>query len=198
MSARAVAVLSMAVLAAAPGCRYLAARGKDLSDIIAPGFSPGGGTGARAGLTRFVAVEVMAQKDETFAGWRSRTPRWIESSYGLLFATWRMPGLGTEERPERRWFDVFTTSRRRILHPNREHFEDRRHTMFIYSGGSGQRWIDFLDVEVGASAFVGGVELAVRPGEFLDFLLGFFGLDIGEDDTLTSEEITILPGSRAK
>jgi hypothetical protein len=183
------ATLALAALLAAcgPGCRYLANRGKDLTDIVAPGISPGGGIGARVSATRLVALEIIAQKDEDFFGWRERAAHWYESAYGLPFSIWRMPAIGEGERPVRHWYDMFTTSRRLDQYPKREETEDRRHTLFFFSGGRGLRLIDFLDVEVGVSALIGGVELSLRPGQVLDFFLGWFGLDLSGDDTPASK-----------
>lgn len=177
----ALAVLSLD----AQGCTYLRARGRDATDIISLGISSGSGAGARIGATRLLAVEAMAQKDETYYGFRQRNSHWTESSYGLLFASFRMPTVGNEPPPPRwKGFDLLTTSRRRTLHPNRPEIEDRRHTLFILSGSYSQRAIDFLDVEVGISAFIAGLEISLRPGELADFFLGWFGLDLAGDDGL--------------
>ena len=165
------------------GCGYLGARGRDATDILSLGISAGSGMGVRAGITRLLALEVMAQKDEKFFGFYQRNFHWTESSYGLLFASWRMPTVG-DEPPPPRWkgWDLLTTSRRRTQYPNRAEIEDRRHTLFILSGLHAQRAIDFLDVEVGISALIGGLEMSIRPGQLADFLLGWFGIDLGGDD----------------
>jgi len=179
------AVLLICVLpASSQGCKYLSARARDFSDITALGISAGSGIGARVAATRLVAVEFMAQKDECFYGWNTRNFHWTESSYGLLFASWRMPAIGEEERPERYWYDFFTTSRRRTLFPNLEGVQDLRHTLFIHSGSHRQRPGDFLNIEAGVSFLFGGLEISFKPVEVLDFLLGFFGIDISQDDSL--------------
>jgi len=175
--------LAAAIAACAPGCRYLANRGKDLTDIVAPGISSGGGIGGRISATRLVAVEGIAQKDEWYLGWRERHQRWTESGYGIPFAFWRMPSIRDGEKPVRHWYDIFTTSRRLHEYPKRPELEDRRHTLFIFSGGRGLRWIDFLDVEAGISALFGGVEISLRPGQVVDFILGWTTLDLSKDDT---------------
>src|SRR5206468_8061732 len=132
--------------------------------VVGFGFSPtGGGVGIRAGATRLVALEVMAQKDERFVGRYGRSVRWQESSYGLFSVVWN-PSLEYEKPPPRRWYDAFTTSRRRSYYPDRG-IEDRRYTLFIHSGAENERVIDALDVEVGVSVLFGGVEVALRPGE---------------------------------
>jgi hypothetical protein len=180
------------VLAAAPGCAYFKNRARDFGDIIGFGFSPtGGGIGIRAGATRLVALEVMAQKDERFLGRYGRSVRWQESAYGLFSFVWN-PSLENEKPPKRFWYDAFTTSRRRTYYPDRG-IEDRRYTLFIHSGAENERVLDALDVELGASALFGGIEVAVRPGEFLDFLLGWFGLDLAGDDGVAETAKPIAP-----
>jgi hypothetical protein len=178
------AALLAPLLAGGAGCSYFSARWRDFTDIASVGIGPGGGLGVRAGATRLFAVEVMAQKDESFVGWRARNWRWTESSYGIPFSFWRMPSLGEEKVPERGPFDIITTSRRRTLYPNRPEVEDLRHTLFVLSRARGLRTMDLLNVELGASALIGGVEVGVRPLEIVDFLLGWFTIDIGRDDAV--------------
>ena len=50
------------------------------------------------------------------------------------------------------------------------------------------RWanVHAFDVEVNAAAIV-GFDLGFSPGEFVDFLLGWFGLDIAGDDRALPE-----------
>jgi hypothetical protein len=178
----AAAAVLVAVAAAGPGCAYSAARWRDFTDILSLGISAGAGIGIRADVTKLLALEEMAQNDETFYGWHERDTSWTESSYGLLFASWRMPGLGGETRPPRSSLDILTTSRRRTLFPVRTEIEDIRHTLFIFSGGSGIRPVDALNLDVGVSALFGGLEVTLSPGELVDFLLGWFTVDIGRDD----------------
>jgi hypothetical protein len=187
------AALAVVLVLASPGCSYLKARWRDFTDLASAGVGPGGGLGVRAEATKLVALEVMAQKDERFTGWRSRNFRWMESSYGLVFATWRMPSIGSEAPPERLWYDFFTTSRRLTRFPNRVEQEDERHTLFILSKAHGVRLVDALNVELGVSALVAGVEVGVQPLEVVDFLLGWFGLDIGRDDGIPYGETSAPP-----
>ncbi len=48
-----------------------------------------------------------------------------------------------------------------------------------------RRWarVHAFDVSVGVHALLVGASVGFSPGEFLDFLLGWFGLDIAGDDT---------------
>jgi hypothetical protein len=43
--------------------------------------------------------------------------------------------------------------------------------------------MQFWDLEVGVMALVAGVDLGFNLAEFADFFLGWFGLDLGGDDT---------------
>jgi len=179
------AVRAACVLAAAAllgGCAWPAARWRDFTDIASFGISAGSGLGARATVTRLLAVEAIAEKDETFYGWNSRNFRWTSSSYGIPFSLWRVPSVGREKTPERHWFDIFTTSRRRTLFPNRPTVEDRRHTLFILSGADAIAGVDWLNIEVGISALFGGLEISIKPGEMGDFFAGLIGLDPAGDD----------------
>jgi hypothetical protein len=184
-----------ALLIVAPGCGYFRDRARDFGDIIGFGVSPmGGGAGVRIGATRLLAVEVMAQKDETFVGRYGRSLRWRESSYGVPFSFVWVPALDDEKRPQRRWYDAFTTSRRRTFYADRG-VEDRRYTLFIHSGAENERVLDALDVEAGVSLFAGAIEVSIRPGEFLDFLLGWFKIDLAGDDGVaeTAKPFTVVP-----
>jgi hypothetical protein len=49
-------------------------------------------------------------------------------------------------------------------------------------GGQDRSWLHVFDVEFGLSLFF-GFDVGFSPGEFLDFLLGWFGIDIANDDT---------------
>lgn len=42
--------------------------------------------------------------------------------------------------------------------------------------------LSYFDIEAGGTAGFIGASFGFSPGEFVDFLLGWFGLDIGEDD----------------
>jgi hypothetical protein len=172
------------LLAGAPGCSYLAARGRDLSDIVSVGVSPGSGIGARMAATQLVELEVGAQKDESLVGAHQRNFRWVESSYGLPFSPFRTPSVQNEPVPPRHWYDFFTTSRHRTLYPTRPKIEDRRYTLFVRSTAEGQRWVDLFNIDLGATFLAGGFELTLSPGELVDFLLGWFGLDLGGDDAV--------------
>lgn len=47
------------------------------------------------------------------------------------------------------------------------------------------RWWQLADVSAGANAVLVGARAGVSPGELLDFVLGWFGIDIAGDDART-------------
>ena len=61
---------------------------------------------------------------------------------------------------------------------------DECHSLHFLGGEkihSKSPWIEGFDLEVGAM-FLVGVRAGVRPGQMLDFALGFVGVDLGSDD----------------
>jgi len=92
------------------GCSYLSNRAKDLSDIVSVGGSLGGGTLVRAAPTRLLTVELGAQKDEHFYGWRGRHRQWVESSFGFWSSKWWSARLDEEPPAEWTWSNIFRSS----------------------------------------------------------------------------------------
>lgn len=164
------------------GCSYAASRAKDFTDIISIGASTGGGILLRARATRLVTAEVGAQYTEHFYGWRRRNWQWLESSYGLFFASVWSPRLENEPFMDWWWTDLFKTSHTRIKFLTLPSVEDWRHHVFILSHAETAHLLDLCDVEATASALVVGLQISVRPGELVDFLAGIFGLDLAGDD----------------
>ena len=60
-----------------------------------------------------------------------------------------------------------------------------------------QRWsrVHAFDIEVGAFALILGFKAGFSPGEFVDFLLGWFGVDIAGDDRPLEPEEAPTPES---
>ena len=74
-----------------------------------------------------------------------------------------------------------------LVHGSGEGFGKEDHFCYallpplINREGVHRNWLHDFDFEVGATALVGGT-VGFSLGEFADFLLGWFGLDIGGDD----------------
>lgn len=175
-------VLLLALVPGLGGCAYLQDRGMDFTDMIAIGASTGGGIQLRGRATRALTVEIGAQKDEHFYGWRRRNSQWEESSYGLGLACIWSPRLGNEAFAEWSWSDIFKTSHTKTHFLSIDAQESWRYHVFVLTQVENGRWVDALDVEIAAGALFVGLQLAVRPGELLDLLAGFFGADLAGDD----------------
>lgn len=52
----------------------------------------------------------------------------------------------------------------------------------FHTGAHDRPVIHLFDIEVGVNLFIIGVDAGFSPGQLLDFLLGWFGIDIAEDD----------------
>lgn len=52
----------------------------------------------------------------------------------------------------------------------------------LHLGEQDRPWIHLFDVEVGIGLMFFGVNAGFSPGQFLDFLLGWFGIDLAGDD----------------
>jgi hypothetical protein len=187
--------------AMASGCSYLSSRALDFTDILSVGVSTGGGVDVRALPTRLLSVEGGGRHDERSYGWRRRHWRWQESSYGLFIVSAFTPHLGGTPPPPWGWGDICKTSHSllALLPPEATDTKDMLpaggppveefvYRFFVLTGAENARLIDAFDVEVGASALIGGLEVVVSPGELLDFLAGLFFLDPSGDDVSETPE----------
>jgi len=185
MNATVPATLRVCVLFLAPclcGCTYLQNRALDFTDILAVGGSTGGSIQVRARATRALTLEVGAQKDECYYGWRRRSGQWEESSYGLFLASVWSPRLGNEPFAKWSWLDVLKTSHTRTHYLSIDAKEDWRYHVFLLTHAENARWIDGFDVEVAFGALFIGLQVAIRPGELADLLAGLVTLDPAGDD----------------
>lgn len=53
----------------------------------------------------------------------------------------------------------------------------------FHQGDQDRPLIHLFDLEVGAGFLLAGFDVGFSPGQFLDFLLGWFGIDLGNDDS---------------
>jgi len=189
-----VLVCSLAVLPVC-GCRYIGQRASDLGDILILGGSTGSGVVVRAMPTRLLALDFGMRKDETFYGRRQRSFRWVESSQGFLFASFWTPRLGEEPPDASGGGDALRTLElRRALYRegSPRHVEDmprelNKYHLFVLTKAEGTHPIDVFDVELDVSALIVGVQLALSPGQLVDFLAGIFTLDLAGDDVSERE-----------
>lgn len=155
-----------------PGCGYLQDRHRDLLHVLWADIGYGLGLGVDFQITDAVhsgiAFNVITEK---VGLQREIAKPWTEHGLAFLIGRSVVDGIkdGTTIRDgflfnraafSRPWPDI-------PLHHNRQ-----------------RPWLSFLDVDVGVYALVAS-RVGFSPGELVDFLLGWFGIDIGADD-LTS------------
>ena len=153
------------------GCAYAEARVRDLGDILRLEGRVGYGLEAHANAGELAHVGLGSARE-----WN---------------AAW-MYGRGASYDDTRHHLPV--TIVRSFLTPEAEHVhsldfgDDGRHECFlVFPGGINPGGLEkvpshFLDLEIGFMAGVVGAEAGVSLGETLDFLTGFFGVDLGDDD----------------
>lgn len=152
------------------GCGYLGQRGNDFADCWRAEYSMGGpsvwvhaGPLLHTGLGK---VDVPSGHELAFCA-------------GVGFR-YNLPGAGF-------WDDCPETFC--ILHDT-EPRDGEKHRCFailpglLYRGAPDRSPLHLWDVDVGATAFLVGCVIGFSPGEFLDFLLGWFGIDIAGDDSV--------------
>jgi hypothetical protein len=188
------------------GCTYISNRAKDFSDVIAVGGSTGGGVMVRAGASKLLSLNVGAQSDARFYGFRRRYCQWGASSYGLGFASFWSPTFRGDAPEDWNGSFIFRTSQRKVgfLQPLSAEPEEPlpnavtsrfalplpatvdeemwRYYLFLLMKAENGRLIEVLDVEIGAGALIGGFEVILSPGQVLDFVAGIFCIDLAGDD----------------
>ena len=164
---------------------YLADRGGDLLDLVAADVGVGGWLGARVHAGAIAHVGVGYEVADRY-GWRFGEPLdgRAERHLGLPACffdgvdapvpslhsgTRQVPPseLGEPPRPHACW----------MLFPFLCDDDVKR------TSGNGFLW--GLDVEASVQLPGIGLRIGVSPGEALDFVAGFFGLDLAGDDTLS-------------
>lgn len=152
------------------GCAYAEARVRDLGDILRLEGRVGYGLEGHANAGELAHVGLGSAREYS-AGWSYGKARVVETTQ--------------HHAP--------VSIVRSFLEPETEHlhsleFVDGLHQCFmifpagINPGGLEKVPSHFLDVEIGFLAGVVGAEAGVSLGETLDFLLGFAGVDFGDDD----------------
>ena len=157
------------------GCAWLGGRGRDLGDIVRAEGSIGVGLQANVTATDLLHLGVGSSRRHT-GGW----------AYGF----------GTGERRDEDHLPLSLISlaadpENAALHSLRMKTDkdEKAHRCEIVgpvtfgSGPVQKPPMQFWNLEVGVMALVAGVDLGVNVGEFADFLLGCFGLDIADDDS---------------
>jgi hypothetical protein len=157
------------------GCAWLGARGRDLGDIFRVEGSIG--VGLQANVTGTELLHLGAGSSRRHSG-------------GWAY------GFGTSERRDEdhlplSLISMFGDPDSAALHSVRlrSDKENPWHGCQIVGpvtfdkGPITKSAMQFWDLEVGVMALVAGVDLGFNLAEFADFFLGWFGLDLGGDDT---------------
>jgi len=175
-----------------PSCGYLRDRLKDTADIIPISVSSGPGLYAGVRATGLVGTGIGYAKVSR-AGlirrrWFRYTPplskfsnfrTWDETTKGWIITWYRdndpEPGAGNRIYPDFK----FTSMLGMNLIGMGPYIEDK-------STKGGYRYhqdlSSLLDVEVDAHILLVGVRMGISPLQMVDWLLGWFTLDIGNDD----------------
>ena len=164
----------IAVLALLPGCGYLAARGRDLGDIVRLEGSVGIGLQADISAVEILHIGLGSSRRRT-AGWaygiptaEKRREDHLPLSYIRSLIDPDVAGLHSLKMgsgPEK------ASHRCDIVGP------------FSLSSGSVRKpAMQFWSIEAGVFLVAVGIQVGANPAELLDFVLGVFGFDIAGDD----------------
>lgn len=159
---------------------YFANRGRDLGECVRAeaGVGLGLGAGGRGAGIVDVGLEVLISSTSVSAAWLYGTGYAAECRPHAedLFGRIHLPGFFTELETQNRAPRTVGA----IGVPS---------ALFSYRVGwiwseRGSRWdrLHAFDVEAHAHFVLVGCGVGFSPGEFLDFLLGWFGVDIAGDD----------------
>jgi hypothetical protein len=191
--------LVVATLLLATGCQttvsgYLSRRGRDFKDcfLIQTGLGIGLGVDVKAGGLVHASALMSAHFDEGTVGWVYGEPRPADELHATIVGHVSNEGdLGIG-----------------LIHVSARSYQDTSvghvcfgvlPAAFSLHGGTwlwldpDEEWaglekavrsarIHAFDVEAGVMLLLWGFRAGFSPGEFLDFLLGWFGIDIAGDD----------------
>jgi len=192
----ALGLAACAVLAGG-GCVYLQDRGRDFADIFGLDVGSGAGIGVDLQLSIYIHAGIAVYDLEKYVLTPNEIDRWRE----VVVA----PVIG-------RMIFYYDKSQRTSIRPRREgrvpdavrggllisppivgellETEQIRATGFEEPARNPEApWINALDTDVGVALAVVGFRFGISPGELIDFLLGWFGFDIGFDDTRTIKRL---------
>jgi len=201
--------LLLLLLVLLSSCRYVRNRVRDLGDPFRISVGAGSVVGVRAKAVGLVDTGLMmgVKPNAAALGWRYGTPLFfnekdprVASNQAEIFRTTSMVGMDYVEGSYRSaqksvavlpalftWTDATPRKYDWLVPETGDQFRDRS---WLWSRETARRnryaQIHAFDVE-GEVGLVVYLDVGFSPGEFLDFLLGFFGIDIAHDDE---------PGSR--
>jgi len=189
LTSRAINALVLAIVAASGGCAYARARASDASQIFRVDVGAGFGICADVrllglldfgtGMPLFLVVPMPGASFTWNAALLYGDP-WVGIEEEFMF-----PGWCRRDYSPVRSANPFVTL-------SREHWSHACHSIVPAFLNWNEpktpeiarldRGIHRFDLEAGATAVMVRLRLGFSPGELLDFLLGWFGLDFAEDD----------------
>ncbi|MCU0722311.1 MAG: hypothetical protein MUC63_01610 [Planctomycetes bacterium] len=194
-----LSALLLALAGAAPGCSYLEARGKDFADCwrLTVGLGIGasasvevGPIGWGVGYWEGYAVGVWGRQSP-FAGAHQHLG--IPFPLGLIAGPLAMAILPGGEGSDAFATMLFVATEIENVAPSGgEESEQWKRGQFLHANAflDSERdgWADYFWIEAGARCLV-GVHAGFNPAEFLDFLLGWVGIDLCGDDEKPPPEL---------
>ncbi|MBI2931518.1 MAG: hypothetical protein HYY16_07685 [Planctomycetes bacterium] len=155
------------------GCAYAGDRLRDFGDLWRVEFGVGAGIQADVTAGELAHVGVGSSRRWT-AGFRygeAVAEKRVEDHFPLSFV-WTIVTPDTESLHSLRWGDATRSQHRCFwLLPGE-----------LKRGTYEKERIHYYDVEVSAFGVLVGVQLGFSLGQFVDWITGFFGADLGQDD----------------
>jgi HEAT repeat protein len=186
---------------------YIKARGNDLADCFTARVGIAYGLGVRAQVTSYFGASVGASLDKNKVGYFGREP--VKATGGwmgvplfqvfspfLAYAVADLARKGDCSREGPPVYEVLALTFGSLLVTDVRHYKDETLPMGCAALGIGigdllgtgrmRPPTPFLRekffIEVGGTLGVVGFDVGFNPVEFVDFLLGWFGVDIARDD----------------
>ena len=172
------------------GCMYAKDRGNDFLDIVWIDVGIGLGAGIDFQATDFVHSGLMASHFVDKAGLARREfDTWHESNGSLILGRYvqynHILTLAFAEGIEVNRYAAYGVRSGDLINVPRA-FRPYDEVELLYGFHVENRqapYLNLLDVDVGVMVLWVGGRVGLSPGEAVDFVLGWFGLDIGKDDT---------------
>ncbi len=167
------------------GCAYLENRKQDLYDVVWVDGSFGFGIQADFQVTELVHSGFGVHFCDKNGFYRGQGHRWCENGYGLFFNRHIQSWLKHPGPLIRSGYLVNVPG---ILDMcSGEHYFSERTEKRV--GWNPERpFLNALDVDFGLYLVCVNCRVGLSPGEFVDFLAGWFGIDVGVDDVVYEED----------
>ena len=191
------AVAVVALTASVAGCAspYMVDRGRDARDVLTATAGLGIGAKVRAGplyAGLLCSHDVVGLRDSAFGYYTLSMGR--GDGVALELDTTVIPFCW----PYREWvfgYDAFIARQPVDGRRLKADYEARSHVPFVVTEDMRHQYRTHLEVVLGLGL---SARLGVNPGEMLDFLLGWAGIDIFEDDLEAQEQLRISRGLKPR